>query len=58
LRLWLKTQKYTHDISDDYLAKKAQEIMLKTGIPIPTLGKQVLRDGKTGKRYDSRSRLE
>jgi DNA-directed RNA polymerase subunit beta len=52
LRLWLKTQKYTHDVTDDHLAKKAQEIMLKTGIPIPTLGKQVLRDGKTGKRYD------
>ena len=26
--------------------------MLQTGVPIPTLGKQVLRDGKTGKRYD------
>ncbi len=51
-RLWLKTQKYTHDISDANLDKKAQEIMLKTGIPIPTLGKQVLRDGKSGKRYD------
>ncbi|MBT7073523.1 MAG: DNA-directed RNA polymerase subunit beta, partial [Anaerolineae bacterium] len=51
-RLWLKTQNYTHDISDANLAKKAQEIMLKTGIPVPTLGKQVLRDGKTGKRYD------
>ena len=51
-RLWLKTQKYTHDISDDNLAKKAQEIMHKTGVPIPTLGKQVLRDGKSGKRYD------
>ncbi len=52
LRLWLKTQKYTREISDEHLAQKAQEIMLKTGIPIPTLGKQVLRDGKTGKRYD------
>ncbi|OQX65625.1 MAG: DNA-directed RNA polymerase subunit beta [Anaerolinea sp. 4484_236] len=51
-RLWLGTQGYTRDISDDNLAKKAQEIMMKTGIPIPTLGKQVLRDGKTGQRYD------
>ena len=51
-RLWLKTQGYTHDLADENLAKKAQEIMHQTGIPIPTLGKQVLRDGKTGKRYD------
>jgi DNA-directed RNA polymerase subunit beta len=51
-RLWLKTQGYNHDISDSNLAKKAQEIMLQTGVPIPTLGKQVLRDGKTGQRYD------
>ncbi len=51
-RLWLKAQKYTHNISDANLDKKAQEIMMETGIPIPTLGKQVLRNGKTGKRYD------
>lgn len=51
-RLWLEAQGYTKNISDENLAKKAQEIMLKTGVPIPTLGKQVLRDGKTGKRYD------
>jgi len=52
LRIWLEAQGYTSKISDTNLAKKAQEIMHKTGIPIPTLGKQVLRDGKTGKRYD------
>ena len=51
-RLWLKTLKYTHNISDANLDKKAQEMMMETGIPVPTLGKQVLRDGKTGKRYD------
>ncbi len=51
-RLWLKTQKYTRSISDANLDKKAQEVMMETGIPIPTLGKQVLRDGKSGKRYD------
>ncbi|MBT3189700.1 MAG: DNA-directed RNA polymerase subunit beta [Anaerolineae bacterium] len=51
-RLWLESEGYTRKISDANLAKKAQEVMHKTGIPIPTLGKQVLRDGKTGKRYD------
>ena len=51
-RLWLNTQGYEKEISDDNLAQKAHDIMLQTGIPVPTLGKQVLRDGKTGKRYD------
>jgi len=31
---------------------KSQEIMQVTGVPIPTLGKQTLRDGKTGEAYD------
>lgn len=51
-RLWLQTQGYDQDISDKNLAKKANEVMMKTGIPVPTLGKQILRDGKTGRRYD------
>ncbi len=34
------------------LRKKAQQVMLETGRPIPTLGKQPLRDGKTGAFYD------
>ena len=51
-RLWLEAQGYKRGISDRNLTKKAQEVMSQTGIPIPTLGKQVLRDGKTGQRYD------
>ena len=51
-RLWLEAQGYKRGISDRNLTKKAQEVMYQTGIPIPTLGKQVLRDGKTGQRYD------
>jgi len=51
-RLWLATQGYTHNISLKNLEKKAHEIMLETGVPVPTLGKQILRDGKTGQRYD------
>jgi DNA-directed RNA polymerase subunit beta len=31
---------------------KAQEVTLETGKPIPMLGKQILRDGKTGVPYD------
>ncbi len=34
------------------LRKAAQQIMLETGDPVPTIGKQILRDGKTGDRYD------
>jgi len=52
LRLWLESQGYTHKVSDENLMDKAKEVMLETGIPIPTLGKQALRDGKTGQPYD------
>ena len=51
-RLWLKSMGSDKDYSEDNLQKKAYEMMMKTGVPVPTLGKQVLRDGKTGKRYD------
>ena len=52
LRLWLEAQGYTRKVSDDHLMEKAKEVMLETGVPIPTLGKQLLRDGKTGQSYD------
>ncbi len=51
-RLWLIAQGYTKQVADENLTKKTHEIMMKTGVPVPTLGKQILRDGKTGKRYD------
>ncbi len=51
LRLWLETMGYT-DIPSEELREKATQVMLETGVPVPTLGKQVLRDGKTGERYD------
>jgi DNA-directed RNA polymerase subunit beta len=38
---------------DDKLIKKARDITLKTGIPMPILGKQIIRDGKTGLPYDN-----
>ncbi len=37
---------------DEKLRLLAKEAMLKTGKPIPYLGKQALRDGKTGQLYD------
>jgi len=53
LRLWLKTQGKT-DLPEDLnaLNELAQATMRETGLPIPTLGKQMLRDGKTGQPYD------
>jgi DNA-directed RNA polymerase subunit beta len=53
LRLWLQdVGEDVSKVSDDNLREKAEEVTLKLGIPIPVLGKQILRDGKTGERYD------
>ena len=52
LRLWLASLGFEAPDSDDALMEKAQAVMLETGAPLPTLGKQLLRDGKTGKFYD------
>jgi DNA-directed RNA polymerase subunit beta len=51
LRLWLKSMD-REVVADDKLEEVTQAAMLETGIPIPTLGKQMLRDGKTGQPYD------
>jgi DNA-directed RNA polymerase subunit beta len=53
LRLWLKD----HDediasLTDEALAGRAADVSLESGDPVPTLGKLVLRDGKTGDKYD------
>ncbi|MBN1306009.1 MAG: DNA-directed RNA polymerase subunit beta [Anaerolineales bacterium] len=52
LRLWMNSLGYTREISDEKLLAAAQKVMKDTAIPMPTLGKQTLRDGKTGKAYD------
>jgi DNA-directed RNA polymerase subunit beta len=53
LRLWLEDQgEDTSDLSEENIRKKASDISLQSGIPVPTLGKQALRDGKTGVPYD------
>jgi len=54
IRLWAASlgEKVSNKLNGEALHKKAQKIMAKTGSPIPTLGKRILRDGKTGERYD------
>jgi len=39
-------------VSDEKLYEEAQALMAATGTPVPTLGKQILRDGKSGLPYD------
>ena len=52
-RLWMLDLGYeVADLANEDLRKKAQQVMLETGRPIPTLGKQPLRDGKSGAFYD------
>jgi DNA-directed RNA polymerase subunit beta len=53
LRLWLAEQEVdATNIPDDQLRAKADEVTLQKAIPLPILGKQTLRDGKTGDAYD------
>ena len=53
LRLWLTSQgENVKRVRDEKLRQRGQAVTLKTGQPMPILGKQVLRDGMTGKPYD------
>jgi DNA-directed RNA polymerase subunit beta len=53
LRLWLEDQSHEHaDLTDEQVVEKAGQLSLQSGVPLPTLGKLVLRDGKTGEPYD------
>ena len=53
LRLWLESMgQEVKELDDAQLAGKAETVTLETGMPRPTLGKQVLRNGKTGEAYD------
>jgi DNA-directed RNA polymerase subunit beta len=51
MKLWLHTLG-RDNIPDKDLEAAAKAAILELGIPAPTLGKQVLRDGKTGIPYD------
>jgi DNA-directed RNA polymerase subunit beta len=50
--LWIETQGHTGRVAETRLMEVAQEIVNSTGHPLPILGKQILRDGKTGISYD------
>jgi DNA-directed RNA polymerase subunit beta len=54
LRLWLarKGAPARSNAAFDTVRKKAHAVSLTVSDPIPTLGKQILRDGKTGDPYD------
>jgi len=54
LGLWMKSHGYEveKDLLGEELQAKAREVMKEINRPMPTLGKQKLRDGKTGEYYD------
>jgi len=54
LQLWMKSYGYEvdKDLIGEDLVVKAREVMKEVDRPMPTLGKQKLRDGKTGEYYD------
>ncbi|RLD09225.1 MAG: DNA-directed RNA polymerase subunit beta [Chloroflexota bacterium] len=56
LRIWIADVTATEDklaeASFEEINAKAAEIVAETGKPLPTFGKQILRDGKTGEVYD------
>src|SRR5512142_2253164 len=52
LRLWIESHGHTGRIAESRVMEVAQEITDTTGDPLPILGKQVLRDGKSGTPYD------
>ncbi|MDF1520332.1 MAG: DNA-directed RNA polymerase subunit beta [Brevefilum sp.] len=54
LQLWMKSYGYEVDenLGEEELKVKAREVMKEVDRPMPTLGKQKLRDGMTGEYYD------
>jgi len=53
LKMWLhKFAVVVGDASPEEVRKRAVELMVETGQPMPILGKQILRDGKTGQAFD------
>jgi DNA-directed RNA polymerase subunit beta len=50
-KLWLHTLGHD-DVADKDVEATSKAAMFEWGVPSPTLGKQVLRDGKTGVAYD------
>lgn len=53
LRFWMeKHGKSTDKLANDDIRKAAETFALDTGLALPILGKQKLRDGKSGQPYD------
>jgi DNA-directed RNA polymerase subunit beta len=52
LRLWIESHGHAGRVAEARLMEVAQEITSATNEPMPILGKQILRDGKTGLPYD------
>jgi DNA-directed RNA polymerase subunit beta len=52
LRLWMEVHGITRRVAEDKVIETAQELAKEKGVPLPILGKQLLRDGKTGLPYD------
>jgi len=53
LRVWLERNGVnSKNISDEKIRQHAESFMTKTGKPMPILGKQILKDGKTGVPYN------
>jgi len=52
LRLWIENQGHAGRIAEARVMEVAHEVTAATGQPLPILGKQSLRDGKTGIPYD------
>ena len=54
LRIWLeKNGVETAKLKDEKVKEKAEEYSRESRVSLPTLGKQILRDGKTGQPYDN-----
>jgi len=56
LKLWIKhvsgkESKKVDKLNLEDLRERANELMTKTGVPLPLFGKQIVFDGKTGKPY-------
>jgi len=53
LRLWLESKgQEVGELSEDQLRARAAQVSAETGDPMPTLGKMMLFDGKTGEPFD------
>jgi DNA-directed RNA polymerase subunit beta len=53
LRLWMQELRHPADgLEATELARQAAKVSLETGQPIPTWGKMILHDGKTGDPFD------